>query len=149
MWRRVLLPAVAFAAAFASDRPDLSGTWQLDTAHSQIADPKLKAEVLAIRQKEDSIEISESITDTAGKSKTIAIACGTSGETCDVRTGIREQVTFWYNGPALVMTEMRHGNDWVVKRRLKPSPDGKALTVEIVHVAPPGQKDETLAFTKQ
>jgi hypothetical protein len=48
----------------------------------------------------------------------------------------------------LVMSEMRHGNDWVVKRRLKPSGDGRTLVIEVIHLTPT-QTTEKLTFTRQ
>jgi hypothetical protein len=48
----------------------------------------------------------------------------------------------------LVMSEMRHGNDWVVKRRLKPSGDSRTLVIEVIHLAPT-QTTVTLTFKGQ
>jgi hypothetical protein len=134
----------------AADRPALSGTWQLDLAHSQLADAKLKAATWSIAQNDDSVQISETVTDAAGKQKKIEIQCGTEGQQCNIKeNGQPTQVSMYYNGSHLVMLEQWHGTDYVTKKRLQISPDGKTLTVEVVHIAPPGRKDESWTFVKQ
>ena len=136
---RPLLFLIAFAAgaAFAADRPELNGTWQLSSTH----EGRLKFETLSIQQTEDGIKISES----GAKEKTVDLACGVDGHECKLKD---EEVSFWYNGPALVMMEMRHNRDFVTKTRLVPSEDGKTLNLEVTHVSPPGSSS-TFTFKKQ
>lgn len=127
--------AVALSAsAVGADRPDLNGSWQL------------KGETLAIVQKEDSIQITDVTTDTDGKDTKVDLQCNTLGKECKSKG---EQVSFWYNGPMLVMMEMRRGNEVVIKKRLKPSEDGKTLSMEVIHIVPPAEKSETLTFVRQ
>jgi hypothetical protein len=132
----------------AADHPALSGTWVFDPAHSVISESKIKSETLAIDQQPESVKLSESVTETNGKATTSEISCNTAGQSCKVKAHGEAEVSFWYNGGMLVMSEMRHGNDWVVKRRLKPSGDGRTLIMEVIHLAPT-QNTETLAFTRQ
>ncbi len=140
----VLLLSVAWAA----DRPDLSGTWVLDLSHSPGS--KVKAETLSISQKPDAVQLSEDTTENNGKEVKVDIACNTDAQGCKVKeNGQATQVSFWYNGPMLVMMEQWHGNDYVTQKKLKPSDDGKTLSMEVVYIAPPGHKPETLTFTKQ
>ena len=54
----------------------------------------------------------------------------------------------YYNGPVLVILEQWHGNDYVDKTRIKTSDDGKTMTMEVSHIAPP-RKTENLTFVKQ
>ncbi len=146
MRKWICVSAVALGMAAAADRPDLTGKWLLDTAHSQPGQEPPKAETLSIVQKEDSIQISDDLTEADGKEKKLDIACNTVGKECKTK---EEQVSFYFNGPRLIMIEMRHGNDVVIKKRLQSSGDGKTLNVEVVHIAPPGGKNETYTFTRQ
>jgi len=38
------------------------------------------------------------------------------------------------------MIKMRHNNDVVIETLLNPSEDGETLQLEVVHIAPAGQK---------
>lgn len=136
---RPLLFLMAFiaGAAFAADRPELNGTWQLSSAH----EGRLKFETLLIQQTEDGVRISES----GAKEKTVDFACAVDGKECKLKEGA---VSFWYNGPVLVMMEMHHNRDVVTKTRLVPSEDGKTLSLEVTHVSPSGASS-TYTFKKQ
>src|ERR1017187_2049816 len=117
---RPLLFLIAFAvgATFAADRPELNGTWQLSSSH----EGRLKFETLLIQQTPDGIRISES----GAKEKAVDIACGVDGRECKLKEG---EISFWYNGPALVMMEMHHN-------------------LEVIRVSPPGSIS-TYTFKKQ
>ncbi len=130
---------VMFTAAcvFATDRPELNGTWQLSSTH----DAKLKFETLVIQQGLDDIKITES----GGKEKAVDLACGLDAKECKLKEGA---IAFWYNGPALEMMESHHNRDLVVKTRLVPAEDGKTLSLEVTRVTPAGSK-ATYTFTKQ
>ena len=136
---RPLLFLIAFAAgaAFAADRPELNGTWQLSSTH----EGRFKFETLLIQQTGDGVKISES----GAKEKTVDLACGVDGHECKLKEG---EVSFWYSGPALVMMEMHHNRDVVTRMRLVPSEDGKTLNLEVTHVSPPGSSS-TFTFKKQ
>jgi hypothetical protein len=135
-------------AAWAADRPDVNGKWVLDATHSESG--KVKSETLSINQKDDAVQISDEMTETNGKAVKVDVSCNTEGQECKVKeNGQSTQVSFWYNGPVLVMMEQRHGNDFVTQKKLKPSDDGKSLSMQVVYIAPPGHKPETYTFTKQ
>jgi hypothetical protein len=90
------------------------------------------------------------MTENSGKAVKVDISCNTEGQECKVKeSGEPAKVSFWYNGPMLVMMEQRHGNDFVTKKRFKTSDDGKTLSMEVVYIAPPGHKAENYTFTKQ
>ncbi len=146
MHKWICISALALGMAAAADRPDLTGKWLLDTARSQLGQEPPKAETLSIVQKEDSIQISDDVTEADGKEKKLDLSCNTIGKECKTKEA---QVSFYFNGPRLIMIEMRHGNDVVIKKRLQPSDDGKTLNVEVMHIAPPGEKNETYTFTRQ
>jgi hypothetical protein len=146
--RKLACFGVLLFTAWAADRPNINGKWVLDAAHSESG--KLKSETLSINQKEDAVQISDEMTESGGKPVKVDISCSTEGQECKVNdSGQAAKVSFWYNGPMLVMMEQRHGNDFVTKKRFKPSEDGKTLSMEIVYIAPPGHKPENYTFTKQ
>ena len=129
--------ALTTAAAIATDRPELTGKWHL----ASTPDGKLKFETLLIDQKPDTVTITES----GGKEKEVDLTCGIDAKECKVKEG---QISFWYNGAALVMMEMHHNRDQVIKTRLVPGDDGKTLSLEIVRVVPAGVK-ATYTFKKE
>lgn len=147
MRQSILLSVFALAAAVAADHPALGGTWVLDTSHSDTAASKIKSETLSITQQPEAVQLAETVVAANGKQTTSEISCNTAGETCKIKDHGEAEVSFWYNGGTLVMSEMRHGNDWAVKRRLKPSDDGLKLTMEVIYLAPI-QKTETLTFSR-
>jgi len=136
---RSLLFLMAFTAAaiLAADRPELSGTWQLSSAH----DAKLKFETLLIQQGPDDIKLTQS----GGKEKPVDIACGLDAKECKLKEGV---VSFWFDGPALLMMESHHNHDVVIKTRMLPAEDGKSLNLEVTHLSPPGSS-VTYTFTKR
>jgi hypothetical protein len=148
MLKFIALSVFALSAAVAQDHPSLAGTWVLDPAHSVVNESKIKSQTLTIDQQAESVKLSETTTESGAKPNQSEISCNTAGQSCKIKDHGAAEVSFWYNGPMLVMSEMRHGNDWVVKRRLKPSPDGHTLTIEVIHLVPV-QTTETLTFTKQ
>jgi hypothetical protein len=125
------------AIAFATGRADLSGTWQLNSTH----EGKLKFETLLIQQSQDGIKITES----GGKTKEVDFTCGLDAQTCKLKEG---EISFWYNGPALVMMESHHNHDLVTETRLVPGDDGKTLSLQVTRVMPAGSS-ETYTFKKQ
>lgn len=147
MRKYLLLFILTTAAAMAADHPALAGTWVLDASHSDIGVSKIKAETLSVNQQPEAVHMTETVTAANGKETTSDISCNTAGKTCTIKDHGQANVSFWYNGSMLVMSEIRHGNDWIVKRRLKPSDDGRTLTMEVIHLAP-AEKTETLTFTR-
>jgi hypothetical protein len=147
MRKFVFFPFGVALTAVAADHPAIGGTWVLDSSHSDIGVSKIKSETLSISQQPETVHLSEIVVAANGKETTSDISCNTAGETCKIKDHGEAQVSFWYNGNVLVMSEIRHGNDWVVRRQLKPSDDGRTLTIEVIHLAPE-QKTETLTFTR-
>jgi hypothetical protein len=121
---------------WAADPPKVSGAWTLDSSQAS----KVKISSLEIHQTADSVEVN--LVDP--KEKKLHLACELGGQQCKVSG---EAVSFWYNGPALVMMEMRHNNDIVIKTRLVPSDDGKTMQMEVTHIAPQG-KAESFTLTR-
>jgi hypothetical protein len=143
MYKAIALFVLSVCAAVATGRPELNGTWQLDSATLN-AESKLKSETLVIHQNEDSVEIAEDRTAKNGKEIKDDIQCNTMGQECKLKN---QQVSLWYNGSMLVLVETH--NDIVTKTRFTPSDDGKTLHLEVIHMGPANQRTENLTFTKQ
>ncbi len=146
----VCIGVLLVSSAWAADRASLNGTWVLDLSHSPEISGKVKSETLSINQKPDAVQVSEATTENSGKEVKIDIACNTEAQGCKVKeNGQATQVSFWYNGPTLIMMEQWHGNDYVTQKKLRPSEDGKTLSMEVVYLAPVGRKPENLTFSRQ
>ncbi|HUB82130.1 MAG TPA: hypothetical protein VMB03_25210 [Bryobacteraceae bacterium] len=136
MMRPILVVTVLTAAAFAADHPDLNGKWQLSSSPG-----KLKFETLLIEQNSDSVKITES----AVNKKPFDVSCNIDAKECKVKD---RKVSFWYNGPALVMMESNGDGDVVTKTRMIPGADGKTLSLEVTRILPAGAS-ATYTFTRQ
>lgn len=145
LWLTALLAGAWALPGHAATHPNLSGTWALDAAHSQIHDSKLKSETLAIQQQEDAVQLAEDANE-GGKDRKLKFQCLADGSSCKANDG---SVMVYYNGPELIIVEMRRNNSNVIKKRLKASDDGKTLSMDVIHLAPEGEKNETLTFVKQ
>lgn len=144
----VFLSLFALTAAMAMNHPAIGGTWVFEPSQSNAGGSKIKSETLSINQQPETVALSETVTADNGKETKSEISCNTAGETCKIKDHGEAEVSFWYNGAMLVMSEMRHGDDWVVKRRLTPSADGRTLTMQVIYLVPE-QKTETLTFIRQ
>ena len=138
--------AVAFLSAFtvaAQDpaKPNLTGSWRLNTARSQINATHVPGS-WTIEESDGTIHITES-----EGGKKIELNCSTNGKECDVTGGEKARASFWYNGPTLVEMETKGPN--ATRYRMKLSPDGNALSVEVTYIVPQEGKSDTLVFEKQ
>lgn len=145
MWKYASLSLLLLVPACAADRPNLTGKWLLDATHSRIRESKLKSETLEIAQTEADVTVSETV-EAGGKQQKVEYTCPANGSECKTKNF---SVMVYYNGPALIVTEMHHNSDIVLNKRLTASDDGKTLTIDVNYVAPPGMKDETFTFVKQ
>lgn len=145
MWKYLCLSFLVVAPSAAADRPNLSGKWLLDVAHSQIRDSKVKMEMLEIQQNDDAVRISDDI-NTGSKDQKSEYRCPTDGSMCSAKD---LSVMLYYDGAALIVVEMRQNNKIVIQKRLTLSDEGNALSINVSHVAPAGLKDESLKFVKQ
>jgi hypothetical protein len=132
---KLALGLATAVCAFGGEKPDFSGTWRLESGTPQ-------DETVRIEQKEQEILVKAEAEQTA-------IKCNTMGQECDATVaGKAAKVTYYYNGPMLV--EMRlEGRDSkrVVKIRRKLSDDGRKMTVEVMHISPPGDPEQ-MVFVK-
>ena len=145
--RLFLSIAIICGVAAAQDWPNLSGAWTLDTSHSPAG--KVKAQSLAIQQTENTIEITDAVTDANGKDYKSVFHCNIDGNQCKVKDqGQNAMLTFYYNGPVLVMMETKRDGAYVIRKRLALSEYGKTMSVELEHLNPAGAK-ETYVYNKQ
>jgi hypothetical protein len=130
------------------DKPNLTGTWQLDPSKSETNAGKSSVLTWLIQEKAGSIEMKQVEKDGSGRERQLAaFTCGIGGKECSIKDSDGSaKALFWYNGPMLV--EMRTHNDHVSKYRMKLGEDGKTLSVEMMSIAPVSDKAEHLAFSK-
>src|SRR5579885_1469282 len=84
---------LALPAAWAQDgRPNLSGTWQFDTAKSDLKTIKISEATWVIKEGDNSIHITESEN---GRTKSLELQCTTDGKECQI-TGDKARASFWY-----------------------------------------------------
>ena len=145
--RKIECVAVGFvftlfaALANGQDKPNFSGTWQLDPAKCELHTVKLADANWAIEETDNSIHVTE---NEGGKA--IEMKCSTDGKDCEVH-GDKAKASFWYNGPMLV--EMETKGDHVTRYRLTLSHDGKTLKVETTYIVPQGDANDVLVFDKK
>jgi len=129
-------------------KPDLTGTWQLDAAKSEMPVNKLAGLTMLISEKDGKININEDEKLADGKERKITYTCTTDGRECEVPE-TKAKASFWYNGPMLVRMETQHNGSNVTRERLKLSPDLKSLNVEISSLVPLSDKTDKLVLLKQ
>jgi len=139
------MTAVAWGAAL--DRSDLSGTWQLDPALSQLHSRVPAQLSWEIEQSGNTIHL---VQHTPERKNADEIRCSTDGHDCKAKDeGRSVVVSFYYNGAALVELETEGQNRDVTKKRMQVSEDGNKLTVDIVHIVPTGKLPDKLVLTRQ
>jgi len=149
MRKLLVICSIASCGLWAQDRPDLNGLWKLDTAQSVFSEVRAKTQTLSIRQEDESIRVEEATTEDNGKERKLDYECNTNGKECALKVnGQPLTVSAYYNGSVLVLIERRKGNDATTRKRLKTSEDGKTMTIEIANLGRPGQKPDSLVYTK-
>jgi len=133
--------ALLATLANGQDRPNFSGTWQLDPAKCELHTARISDANWAIEESDNSIHLTE---NEAGRA--VEMKCSTDGKDCDIH-GDKAKASFWYNGPMLV--EMETKGDHVTRYRLTLSQDGKTLKVETTYIVPRGDANDVLVFTKK
>jgi len=128
-------------------KPNLSGTWKIDQARTELRQTE-KNLVLLIEETDENIHIEE----TRGpnpRSDVSHFTCSTVGKECPMEDGgDKARVSVYYNGKVLVVLKTRgRKGETVEKRRFSLSPPGDSLTMEIMHIEPAGQT-EKLVFSK-
>src|SRR5262249_51534513 len=112
-------------------KPDLSGTWRLNAAESEIHTGRWTTATWVISEKDRNIHITT--TETGKDDRKIDLECTTDGKECPI-SGEKMKASFWYNGPMLVEFETRGDN--ATRYQMKLSPDGNGLTVAVTYMVP-------------
>ena len=123
-------------AAYGAERPNLSGSWQLNSSKSAFQAGKLTGLTWVIDQGDTTLRIAETAKHSDGKEVKSALDCTTDGKDCSVKeSGQPAKVSFWFNGETLVEIETKgHNRETVVKKKLALSVDGKSMTVELIPI---------------
>ena len=143
-WSACLLFWAGALVAQNLSKPNLTGTWQLDLAKSELNTSRLNHATWVIDEKDNSIHITQ--TETGKADRNVELTCTTDGKECKI-PGEKAKASFWYNGPMLV--EMETAGDNATRYRMKLSPDGKALNIEVTYIIPQTEKPDKLVFSKQ
>ncbi|HVW83175.1 MAG TPA: hypothetical protein VHB50_00765 [Bryobacteraceae bacterium] len=125
----------AATAGAQDNRPNFSGSWQLNSAKSEVHSGKPAAIKLTIEQKGSTIHVVRTLKATDGKETSIEFNCTTDGKDCDAKGA---KVSLWYDGSSLV--EMDIG-ETVTKSKMTLSGDGKTLSYEITFISPQADAD--------
>ncbi len=157
---RVLLASLIVAAPLAvqAQTPNLSGTWQLDAAKSDLGPmaqmfggetPKI---TMVIEHKEPSVSI-KTTTETARGARTADQSLTTDGKEVSA-TGPRGGTTVTtakWEGTTLVVTSKRSTpqGELMQKQMMTLSADGKTLTANATAQTPMGEFSTTQVFAKQ
>jgi hypothetical protein len=130
-----------------ADPPDMSGHWQVDSAHSKFADEKTLA--LEIQQQGNQITLTRTYQDDNGKQASARFTCKADGKECDFdENGHKAKVSLWYNGPTLVVLKTNgEKHDSTVEWHMKLSKNGNTLTATR-EIMEPSDKSEKLVFAK-
>ncbi len=117
------------------DRDKLIGAWENPGG----GDAKT---VWTLSANGDSIQI----TQTENERKISEVECNTVGRECEVKqAGKPVKISMWFNGPKLVVMEVR-GSE-VLKRRFHATDDGSAMELEVIPIVPQG-KPELVHLTR-
>ena len=145
---RMGIAALAVTGAAWAQAPNLTGTWEMDTTKSQVADGRSMSMVIAAVA--NKIKIDATVRDKSGKEATAAFICAPDGKECDFdEGGHKSKMSMWFSGAALnvAKTDGPPGdkiNEW----KLETSGEGKVLTLTVTHIEP-ASADETLVFSKK
>ena len=142
-----LLLSGGWVAGVEADRPNLTGKWKLDQAHSKPgqADKDL---VLFIEDKGQDIHMSEARGPNP-KTDVSDFTCGTMGKECSMMDAGEKAAVSVYHRDRMLVVLKTHGRKGsaVEKRRFSLSPGGDLLTVEVIPIVPEGES-ESLVFTR-
>lgn len=143
-----LIAALAFASALpaADDRPQLSGTWQLNPSKSKLDSPVASIELTIQQGAKDRIQFTRTVRLPDGKDAVSSFECTSGGPDCAFdEGGHKSKVSLWYQGAELVILKTDGpGSDEVSQWNLKRLDKG-TMQVSVSHITP-AAADETMVF---
>ena len=123
------------AHAQTADREKLIGSWTNQSSGESRS-------VWTLAESGDSMRITQTESDRT----VVELACNTLGRECEIKqAGKPVKVSMWFNGPKLVVMEVR-GSD-VLKRRFQAANDGSTMEMEVIPIVPQG-KPEVIRLTR-
>lgn len=143
------LPLFSLSLLFAadSDKPKLTGTWELDAAKSQLEHSPSSLQVV-LQDASGKIQFTRTIHTSDGKELVAKFECLAGGPDCAFdEAGHKSKVSLWYQGAALVILKTDGPSDdevtqWTLKM------DNHALQIEVSHITPVG-KTETMVLNRK
>ena len=151
--RNTSLTVLAVLAAplllIASDQTNFTGSWKLDPARSPSA--RGATVTVNIKQQAGTITYDRSMKREDGKVEEAHFTCSIGKECVYDENGHKAKVSFWFDGPALMILKTKGPkDDATTERKLSLSPDGKTLNIEFTNLdLDKSGKPETLVFVKQ
>lgn len=151
MQRRILLALCATTFLVAADKPDLSGTWniQLDKSDFGMMPPPSKME-RKVSHKDPQLAVTTLQASQRGE-RTTEVKYTTDGKESEVQLmGRPAKVSAKWEGSSLVVTTKLEfqGNEMTQVEKWSVSSDGKTLTSEGTMNSPMGENKTKLIFTK-
>jgi hypothetical protein len=144
----VIVAGMLTAAVLSAQTPNMSGTWEMDEAKSNVSDGRTMA--LVIQSVANKIKLDATIHDKSGKETTAEFTCAPDGKECEfTEGGHKSKMSMWFMGDSLnvAKTDGPPG-DVVDEWKLQMSSQGKVLTLLVTHIEPAGP-DETFVFEKK
>jgi len=153
MNNRARLLAITLITAFASvasaqTRPDLSGTWKMNSAKSHFGNNGPTSITIKFVQKDSSLVETLTLGEDQGE-HSLELKYTTDGKQGVNQIGDENaKTTAGWEGQALVIEW--NGSGRILRRKITLSSDGKTMTMAVHHADPGGQSaDDTVVLDKQ
>ncbi|WP_321474514.1 hypothetical protein [uncultured Paludibaculum sp.] len=152
LWTLALAAALASPAAFSADKPNLTGTWNLNVQKSEFGpSPGPDKFVRKIEHKDPELKMT-TIQAFQGQERTNDVVYTIDGTEHTVKSGQAEaQITATWKGNVLEVKSVRNvqGNEIVAVETWTLAEDGKTLST-VSHIkAPMGELDLKFLFEKE
>lgn len=146
----VLIPTAAMLLALAPGRPDLSGTWKLNTSKSDFgALPPSDSATLKVEHNDPVLKL-VSITLSSSGERSYELSFTTDGKECTNWIGnVEVKSVLRWDGATLVMEHKAAGGEVTLKDQWVVSEDGKTLTVTRHWSGSQGETTQRLVHEKQ
>lgn len=151
VWGRFLLAlplfSVSLLIAADTDKPKMTGTWELDQAKSQLEHDPGSLQ-LVLQDVSGKIQFTRTIHTSEGKDLVAKFECTAGGPDCAFdEAGHKSKVSLWYQGAVLVILKTEGPSDdevtqWTLKL------DNRTLQIEVSHITPVG-KTETMVLNRK